>query len=177
MGAGRYGRHRTQAAQGGDIGPHAQIRLPVVDSAGQLTLEEALPAESLGGSRYRLIASPGLVEGLAAGDEIELDSSRPSGFRVLRRSGQLCIWFYLPKPAPSAADARVIRAAQRLGGYLDGGRAQLRVLTIPVSAGFEAVAGELDAAARDLAGSSWLYGNVYEGGNPERPLEWWIEPS
>jgi hypothetical protein len=122
-----------------------------------------------------LTASPGLVEGLAAGDEIELDSTVSPGFRMLRRSGQLCIWFYLPKPAPPAADARVIRAAGRLGGYLDGGRAQLRVLTIPVSAGFDAVARELDAAARDLAGSSWLYGNVYEGGNPERPLEWWIE--
>jgi hypothetical protein len=129
----------------------------------------------LGGKRYRLIASPGLVEGLAAGDEIELDASVPSGFRMLRRSGQLCIWFYLAKPAPSAADARVIRAADRLGGYLDGGRAQLRVLTIPVTAGFEAVARELDDAVRDLPGSRWLYGNVYEGGNPERPLEWWLE--
>lgn len=156
------------------IAPHAQVRLPVLDSAGQLSLQETLPAEPLGGDRYRLMASPGLVEGVAAGDEIELDSSLRAGFRVLQRSGQLCIWFYLPKPAPEAADARVIRAADRLGGYLDGGRAQLRVLTIPVATGFDAIARELDAASRDLAGSTWLYGNVYEGGNPERPLEWWV---
>lgn len=173
---GRYARRRVSTlAEGNDIAPHAQVRLPVFDSAGQLSLEETLPAEPLGGNRYRLVASPGLVEGLAAGDEIELDGSVPSGFRVLRRSGQLCIWFYLAKTVPSAADARVIRAADRLGGYLDGGRAQLRVLTIPVTAGFEAVGRELDDAVRDLPGSSWLYGNVYEGGNPERPLEWWLE--
>jgi hypothetical protein len=116
-----------------------------------------------------------LVEGVAAGDEIELDPSLPAGFRVLRRSGQLCVWFYLPKSATVAADARVIRAADRLGGYLDGGRAKLRVLTIPVRTGFDAIAQELDAAARELAGSTWLYGNVYDGGNPERPLDWWVE--
>ena len=170
-------RPASTIAEGDDIAPHRQIRLPVVDSAGQLSLEETLPAEPLGGDRYRLIASPGLVEGLAAGDEIELDSSASCGFRVLRRSGQLCIWFYLPKAAPSAGEARVIRAAERLGGYVDGRHAQLRVLTIPISAGFDAVARELDGAVRDLAGASWLYGNVYEGGNPERPLEWWVEGS
>ncbi len=153
-----------------------RISLPVLDSAGHLSMQETLPAEPIGVGRWRLVASPGLVEGLAAGDEIEIDPMLPTGFRVLRRSGQLCIWFYLPTPPPPAADARVIRAAQRLGGYLDGGRAQLRVLTVPVSAGFEAIARELDSAARDLPGSSWLYGNVYEGGDPTRPLNWWVEP-
>lgn len=152
-----------------------RIRLPVLDSAGQLTLEETLPAELLGERRFRVLASPGVVEGLAAGDEIELDPEAPCGFRMLRRSGQLCIWFYLPKPMPAGADARVIRAADRLGGYLDGGRAQLRVLTVPVKTGFDAIASELDAATRNLPGSTWAYGNVYERGDPERPLNWWVE--
>lgn len=139
-------------------------------------MEETLPAEPLGEGRWRLLASPGVVEGLAAGDEIALDPAVPRGFRLLKRSGQLCIWFYLPKPAPPAADARVIRAAGRLGGYLDGGRGQLRVLTVPVSSGFDAIARELDLAAKDLEGSTWLYGNVYESQDPERPLNWWLEP-
>jgi hypothetical protein len=49
--------------------------------------EETLPVAALGGGRYRLLASPGFVEGLAAGDEFELDPSVACGHRVLHRGG------------------------------------------------------------------------------------------
>jgi hypothetical protein len=73
---------------------------------------------------------------VAAGDELELTSDEPSGFRVLQRGGQLCIWVYLPDPPPVGADARLGRAARALGGYVDGGHTKLRILTVPVTAGF-----------------------------------------
>jgi hypothetical protein len=150
-----------------------EIRLPVLDGSGQPKLEEVLPAEALEGGRVRLLASPGLVEGVAAGDELELTSDDPSGFRVLQRGGQLCIWVYLPAPAPVGAEARLGRAARVLGGYVDGGQNNLRILTVPVTAGFARVEAELDAVVAELGGSTWAYGNVYDWRNAGRPLGWW----
>jgi len=47
----------------------------------------------------------------------------------------------------------------------------LRILTVPVAAGFARVEAALDAAVRELPGSSWAYGNVYDP--QDRPLGWW----
>jgi uncharacterized protein DUF4265 len=150
-----------------------EIRLPVLDGSGQPRLEEALPAEAVEPGRVRLLASPGLVEGVAAGDELELTADEPSGFRVLQRGGQLCIWVYLPEPPPMGAEERLGRAARALGGYVDGGHNNLRILTVPVTAGFARVETELDAVVAELSGSTWLYGNVYDSRNGGRPLGWW----
>ena len=134
-------------------------------------MEEVLPAEPLGPGCFRLLGSPGLVEGVAAGDELELTLADPAGYRVLRRGGQLCIWVYVPEPPPNQTEVRLSQAAVTLGGSLDGGNTGLRILTVPVHAGFERVEAELDAAVADLAGSTWAYGNVYDPQN--RPLGWW----
>lgn len=150
-----------------------EILLPALDDSGQPGLEEALPAEAVEAGLFRLLASPGLVEGVAAGDVLELTEDEPSGFRVLRRGGQLCIWVYLPEPPPVGAEARLDRAARVLGGYVDGGQNNLRVLTVPVTAGFAGVERELDAAVAELSGSTWYYGNVYDSRNAGRPLGWW----
>jgi len=151
-----------------------EIQVPVLDNAGQRRIEESVPAEALGPGRYRLLGSPGLVEGVAAGDEIELAPEEPAGFRVVRRGGQLCIWVYVPDPPPPGTEARLTQAARALGGFLDGGQTRLRVLTLPVIAGFPAVEAELNAAVAEL-GATWAYGNVYQSGDASRPLGWWAE--
>src|SRR5215211_180628 len=120
-----------------------EIRLPVLDESGGRKFEEVLPAEPLGRGRFRLLASPGLVEGVAAGDELELAPADPTGYRVLQRGGRLCIWVYVPEPPPEQTEARLVRAAATLGGYLDGGNTGLRILTVPVGAGFGRVEAEL----------------------------------
>jgi hypothetical protein len=150
-----------------------EIRLPVLDNSGQRRFEEILPAEPLGGGRFRLLASPGLVEGVAAEDELELDPADPAGYRVLRRGGRLCVWVYVPEPPPEQTATRLGRAAAALGGYLDGGNTGLRILTVPVSTGFGRVEAELAAVVAELGGSTWAYGNVYDRRNGNRPLGWW----
>ncbi len=154
-----------------------EIQLPVLDESGQRGFDEVLSAEPLGRGRFRLLASPGLVEGVAAGDELELAPADPTGYRVLRRGGQLCVWVYVPEPPPEQTEARLIRAAATLGGYLDGGNTGLRILTVPVSAGFGRVEAELAAVVTDLRGSTWAYGNVYDSRNGGRPLGWWEVPA
>jgi hypothetical protein len=150
-----------------------EIRLPVLDESGRRSIEEVLPAEPLDGGRFRLLGSPGLVEGVAAGDEVELVPADPTGYRVLRRGGHLCVWVYVPEPPPEQTDARLSRAATTLGGYLDGGNTGLRILTIPVSAGFQRIEAEVEAAVAELSGSSWAHGNVYDRQNGDRLFGWW----
>jgi hypothetical protein len=137
--------------------------------------EESLPVVALGQGRYLLLASPGVVEGLAAGDELELDASLAAGYRVLRRGGNLCVWFYHAHPvdATDTATADIRAVAESLGGRLDGGYSRMLVVTIPLAAGFDAVAAALDDAVRRHAGSTWLYGNVYDPSDGVTPLNWW----
>ena len=157
-----------------DAGESRELEVPVF-SNGVRQGAETLPAAALGGGRYRLLASPGFVEGLAAGDELELDTSVPRGYRVLRRGGNLCVWFYHAESLSegSAATADVRRVAESLGGHLDGGYSRMLVLTIPLTAGFDAVARAFDDAVQRHHGSAWLYGNVYDPSDGMTPLNWW----
>jgi len=153
----------------------SDIVLPVfVDN--QRCGEEAIPAEPLGGNRFRLAVSPGMLEGLAAGDEIEVDETERLGYRILRRGGNLCVWFYFPEPVHAQhPDVRALAAeVGPVGGWLDGGYARMVVFTIPVTSGFEAVEAVLDGAAALHPGSTWLYGNVYDQRDGSTPLEWWL---
>jgi hypothetical protein len=154
--------------------PQHELRVPVF-SNGTPQGEETLPVVALGGGRYRLLASPVFVEGLAVGDEFVLDSSVGGGVRVLRRGGNLCVWFYGAEPLDETSDvtADVRAVAESLGGHLDGGYSRMLVLTIPIGAGFDAVATAFDDAIRRHVGSTWLYGNVYDPSDGVTPLNWW----
>jgi hypothetical protein len=57
---------------------------------------ESILVEVLGENHYRVAASPGLAEGLAAGDEIELAEEEPLGYRILRRG----VSYRTPRLAP-----------------------------------------------------------------------------
>ena len=170
--AAKFGR-RVHLMSDPSDGPH-ELRVPVF-SNGAPQGEETLPVVPLGGRRYRLLASPGFVEGLAAGDEFELDTGAIRGVRVLRRGGNLCVWFYHSEPLDETSDATadVRGVAESLGGSLDGGYSRMLVLTIPLAAGFDAVAAAFDEAVRRHGGSAWLYGNVYDPSDGITPLNWW----
>ena len=150
------------------------LQVPVF-SDGARQGEEMLPVAELGDGRYRLLASPGFVEGLAAGDEFELEPAAPFGHRVVRRGGNLCVWFYHSEALSesSAVTADVRSVAESLGGHLDGGYSRMLVLTIPLAAGFDAIARAFDDAVRRHAASSWLYGNVYDTSDGMTKLDWW----
>ena len=155
-------------------GERRELRVPVF-SGGTSQGDEVLPVVEIGEGRYRLLASPGFVEGLAAGDEFVLDASAAGGHRVLRRGGNLCVWFYHAERADDSdmatADIRLV--AESLGGRLDGGYSHMLVLTVPLAAGFDAVADAFDRAVRRHSGSAWLYGNVYDPSDGMTPLNWW----
>jgi hypothetical protein len=67
------------------------ITLPMFYDDGQLVggKREVLEVDLVGTKQYQLLHSPAFVDGLAAGDVIELDESLRSGFRLVSLPG---IW-------------------------------------------------------------------------------------
>ena len=155
--------------------PVVEIELPICHVESERPATEMLEAVCVGPRRYRLVYSPGMVEGVARGDVIELCEDDPRGFKVISRSGNLCVWFYFETLGANqgAEGARVRAAVQSVGGGCDGGGNSHLVFSIPIAVGFPAVEAALNEQMAQHPGSSWLYGNVYDPWNDFTPLGWW----
>lgn len=129
-----------------------------------------MPAERVAEGRFRLTGSPGLAQGAAAGDVVEL---REDGtFEVIERGGNLAVQVLADEFDPAAL-AELEAALRELGGWLDGGHTKLRVFTVPVAAaGFPAVEEALEAFLTRNADAEWHFGNVYDE-DGETTLDWW----
>jgi hypothetical protein len=139
-------------------------------SDGQRFYEE-VPVEELGGDRYRAMASPGLLDGLAAGDVFERQSD--GTFEVTERSGNLCVQVWYPEEdLGERIDAGLLAGVQALGGWLDGRTARGSVFTFPLSAGFPRIEKLLDDFVATAPAARWSYANVY-GADGWTPLRWW----
>lgn len=75
-----------------------EIDLPSCHNESGRPGTEVLEVERLCPHQYRLLYSPGVVEGLAKGDLIEVSATDPKGFIVVSRGGNLCVWFYFKEP-------------------------------------------------------------------------------
>jgi hypothetical protein len=152
-----------------------EIELPICHDDGGRPGTEVIEAERLGPKTFRLLFSPGVVEGVARDDVIELSDADPKGFTVVRRSGYLCVWFYFDgagiNRGPDGDRARV--AVERFGGVCDGGGNTSLVFSVHVSHGFPAVEALFNDLVAQHPGSSWLYGNVYDSWDDFKPLDWW----
>jgi Domain of unknown function (DUF4265) len=144
----------------------------VVASVGPGTdVQEELAVGVLPDGTYRLLVSPALTIGLAAGDVFEIHEAtlRTS---VLRRGGNLTIWLY---PQGASDDARRLsHEVDALGGTFDGsaqGNALL-IFTMPVAATFSAIEAVFNRFLEEHPESEWYYGNVYAD-DGVTPLGWW----
>lgn len=138
-------------------------------------MTEIIEAVHLCPDHFRLLYSPGMVEGLAKGDVIALSHADPKGFTVVTRSGNLCVWFYFKEQGRNRGpDGDRVRAVVgKFGGTSDGGGNTHLVFSVPVSFGFPAVEALFNDLVAQYPGSSWLYGNVYDPWNDFKPLGWW----
>src|SRR4051812_18667805 len=111
-----------------------ELELPICHGGSERPGTEALTVQPVGPNRYRLLYSPGVVEGLAKGDEFELCPTDPRGFDVVKRSGQLCVWFTFNEPGVNRGpDGDQVRdAVERFGGLCDGGGKSHLVFSVPV---------------------------------------------
>jgi hypothetical protein len=169
----RHGQRMFERSRLGRSGRHPHeiptINVVVGQSDGQPVLEE-IPADPIGEGRFRLLATPGIAEGLAADDIIELDSGGRA--TVVQRGRNLGIQVYSDHHHAAEAVDALIDAIEGLGGWLDGYTAgRVIALTVPVDAGFTAVEAVLNACVGSLGGD-WYFTNVYAPGG-DIPLNWW----
>lgn len=138
---------------------------------GRPAFEEVL-VDSADGGEYLLLRSPGLVQGLAAGDRFVLEADR--SVRVTRRGWNLCVQIY-SNDSLDALERQLEQPLLRLGGRLDGKTANLLVYTVPAKAGFSAVESILQEHVTSSSGAEWYFGNVYDERDGVTPLNWWTE--
>ena len=152
-----------------------EIDLPICHDENERPGTEVIEVVQIAAGRYRLVYSPGVVEGLAKDDVIELSDADPTGFTVVSRSGYLCVWFYFKEQGRNQGpDGDRVRAAvEKFGGVCDGGGNTNLVFSIPVSCGFPAVEALFNDLVAQYPGSSWLFGNVYDPWNEFKKLGWW----
>ncbi len=141
-----------------------QLQAPSV--SGDLPNFESISAEELGPNHYQLLSSPASIPGLAEGDEFALDRHSAAGFKVLKREGNVVVWFFLPGEEfhADAAVAELEADLEDLGGRLDeAADSSLElVATIPLSAGFPAIEAAFDRALEMIPDSAAQYGCVSE---------------
>jgi hypothetical protein len=140
-----------------------------VSSAGRPVYED-VPAEPLPAGRYRLVSSPALADGCAAGDIVRIDGDRR--VEVIIRGGNLAIQAYAERGAFTSDQIGALEGALApLGGLVeapDDGR--FLVVTVPVSIGFPRIESIMDKWSAAV-GNGWAFGNVYDDSGT--PLNWW----
>jgi Domain of unknown function (DUF4265) len=147
------------------------VQLLVADARSGEPFFEEVPVEILGDGRYRLLASPGLLDGLAAGDVFVRHDD--GAYEVAEHAGNLCVQVWFPGNDPGARlEAELVPAVITLGGWLDGRTPGVATFTIPVAVGFQAVEALFDGWVADLEGVGWSYANVY-GPDGDTQLGWW----
>ena len=132
---------------------------------------EPVHAEPLGNNSFRVLYSPGLVLGIAAGDTIELLGDTGQ-FRVLTRGGNIAVQLFSSNPVSTFKTELETLVRNRLMGTCDGGIDRGLVFTIPVTSGFQSIEEVFENFVRTHPGVEWMYGNVYDPETNE-PLGWW----
>jgi hypothetical protein len=136
-------------------------------------MDEVL-AEPIEENRYRLLRSPALALGIAAGDMIELTDRRTGRFAVIERGGNVAVQLYTPADLTGVVDHAIVPAVEALGGTVDARvDVRLAVFTIPLSVGFVAIEVVFDGFVQRHPGVEWYYGNVYDPDDGVTPLDWW----
>jgi hypothetical protein len=134
-------------------------------------IQEPVHVQEIGQGRFRLLYSPGLVQGIAAGDEFRIVGN-DGAFDVTRRGGNLAVQVFSTAPVAPLRAVLEERVA-RLGGTLDGAIEHGLVFTVPVSVGFPAIEAVFNTWADEHDGWEWYFGNVYDPTDGVTPLEWW----
>ena len=133
-------------------------------------IREWVHAAELADRLFRLLFTPGFVQGIAAGDEFRF-SGDDGAFEVTRRGGNLAIQVFSDEPV-AARRAELATRVARLGGTLDGAVGRGLSFSVPIAAGFPAIEAVFRAWVNEHPGWEWYFGNVYAA-DGVTPLGWW----
>ncbi|XAL99588.1 DUF4265 domain-containing protein [Phycisphaeraceae bacterium D3-23] len=119
---------------------------------------------------YKILYSPGLVEGIAAGDVIRLTDVSLGLFEIVNRGGNISVKWMASSPISEFLN-QADQILKPLGSRRDGDIAKAAVWTIPISATFVAIEEAMEKVIELVPDSGWWYGNVYD--ENDNPLNWW----
>jgi len=134
---------------------------------------EQLLVTDLENSIFRIEASPGLVLGIAKGDEIEF-RSETGDYKILRRGGNLSIQIFISPEMKTSLSKLQSELEISLGASLDGLTEKQAVFSIAASRGFQSIEKFLNKFVAENPKSEWFYGNVYDS-DGVTPLNWWAK--
>ena len=150
------------------------IKVHAGEAEGKPVWEE-LPARQLHDGSFQLLASPGLALNLAKGDIISIsDANQPA--IVLRRGGNFCIQLYNANIDDASLAQLETDILKTLGGALDGHHNGNIAISVPASAGFDAINQFFDAYIAQT-NVQWYFGNIYKNFseiNDTSLLNWWL---
>ena len=135
---------------------------------------QPVPARKLEDGTFAILFSPGMVQGIAAGDTIRLSDRHNGAFDVIRRGGNVCLQILRREGIKPVVEWMLPRV-QPLSGRLDGAIEIGAVFTIPLTAGFRAIEDLMAEAVKEFPDAEWYYGNVYAD-DGITPLNWWLAP-
>jgi len=122
-------------------------------------------------SVYRILFSPGFVEGIAAGDVIRLTDQVKGEFEVIEYGGNVSVKISdvsrIVEKLPE-----IDSILTKVGARRDGNLERVAVWTIPVKSGFNDIELSIANACKILEEPDWWYGNVYDSQN--NPINWWL---
>lgn len=144
-----------------------------MSSSGEKVYEE-LPVRPVNGNTFQILTSPGLVLGIAKGDEI-LFESESGEFEITKRGQNVCVQLFVRTTMSGAVDRLEKQVIEQLNGTRDGATPLQSVFTIHVSKGFAAIEQVFSQFAKNNPGAEWYYGNVYDSRDGISPLNWWNE--
>lgn len=153
----------------GDLTNEDRVVLKVgIQDAGERGGVENLLATPVSPNEFRLILSPGFVQGFAAGDIVRYDEQRQT-LGLVERGGNVNVQFfheYLPVNVVSHIKNQV----ESVGGRVDGELGRLLVFTFPLSVGVANIQNFVTAIENTFP-VEWQFANLFsESGEP---LEWW----
>jgi hypothetical protein len=144
----------------------------LVEYRGGKPVHEEVHVEHEGQARYRLLQSPGLVLGIAAGDVFT--ANEDGSFTVVRRAGNVSLQIFV-EDNQDDLEQFASREFKKIGGYLDGRADKVLVYTVPVKSGFPAMEKVASMLQERFPKIEWGYGNVYDPADGVTPLNWWLQ--
>ncbi|WP_196161109.1 DUF4265 domain-containing protein [Reinekea sp. G2M2-21] len=133
---------------------------------------QPVEVEYLSENIYRVVHSPGFVEGIAAGDVIELAEHDTTKFSVVSYGGNVSV-----KISDTASIIEKLPTLDNIlgtvGARRDGNLERVGVWTMPLKSGFEPIEIAIKMACSELCEPTWWFGNAYDSNN--QPLNWWLD--
>lgn len=134
-------------------------------------MDEQVLVERVADAQYRLLRSPGLVLGIAAGDVIEV---KEKNFRLVARGMNFCVQiFHEEGDGGRRLESIVTPRVVAIGGTLDGRTRKQLVYSLLSTSGIRPVTDLFDRIVKEFPNVEWYFGNVYDPADGVTPLNWW----